>query len=163
MSLIFTSYLFFFFNDTATTEIYTLSLHDALPISLERRDAGDRRAPGALRRGGGAAAPRAGSRAARGVVRETVGGRPGLSHGAGRAAAVHGRRYLAPPRAAAAHRHGARGGAGGSRERLDPTGDGDVLGAPGAAARARRAGCARGRLRAREPHAHHVERDRERR
>src|SRR5258708_29976266 len=29
-------YLFFFFNDTATTEIYTLSLHDALPISLTR-------------------------------------------------------------------------------------------------------------------------------
>src|SRR2546430_17192294 len=27
---------FFFFNDTATTEIYTLSLHDALPISLQR-------------------------------------------------------------------------------------------------------------------------------
>src|SRR3989442_12297844 len=27
------SHLFFFFNDTATTEIYTLSLHDALPIS----------------------------------------------------------------------------------------------------------------------------------
>src|SRR2546430_11927250 len=27
--------LFFFFNDTATTEIYTLSLHDALPISGE--------------------------------------------------------------------------------------------------------------------------------
>src|SRR5439155_23908885 len=27
------SYSFFFFNDTATTEIYTLSLHDALPIS----------------------------------------------------------------------------------------------------------------------------------
>src|SRR2546430_5749684 len=27
--------MFFFFNDTATTEIYTLSLHDALPISLE--------------------------------------------------------------------------------------------------------------------------------
>src|SRR2546430_3981104 len=26
-------YIFFFFNDTATTEIYTLSLHDALPIS----------------------------------------------------------------------------------------------------------------------------------
>src|SRR5256885_5621389 len=26
--------VFFFFNDTATTEIYTLSLHDALPISL---------------------------------------------------------------------------------------------------------------------------------
>src|SRR3990167_6900938 len=28
------SSLFFFFNDTATTEIYTLSLHDALPILL---------------------------------------------------------------------------------------------------------------------------------
>src|SRR5260370_10491262 len=28
-----TFFLFFFFNDTATTEIYTLSLHDALPIS----------------------------------------------------------------------------------------------------------------------------------
>src|SRR5256885_15257591 len=27
-----TDYFFFFFNDTATTEIYTLSLHDALPI-----------------------------------------------------------------------------------------------------------------------------------
>ena len=28
----------FFFNDTATTEIYTLSLHDALPISLPQRE-----------------------------------------------------------------------------------------------------------------------------
>src|SRR3712207_7819125 len=28
--------IFFFFNDTATTEIYTLSLHDALPISTGR-------------------------------------------------------------------------------------------------------------------------------
>src|SRR6266487_6541521 len=27
-------FFFFFFNDTATTEIYTLSLHDALPISM---------------------------------------------------------------------------------------------------------------------------------
>src|SRR5260370_553125 len=33
--------LFFFFNDTATTEIYTLSLHDALPISLVQ-DPGER-------------------------------------------------------------------------------------------------------------------------
>src|SRR5256885_8096295 len=36
-------FFFFFFNDTATTEIYTLSLHDALPISpaksLPRRPA----------------------------------------------------------------------------------------------------------------------------
>src|SRR5439155_25642958 len=29
---LFYSFFFFFFNDTATTEIYTLSLHDALPI-----------------------------------------------------------------------------------------------------------------------------------
>src|SRR2546422_3339381 len=29
---------FFFFNDTATTEIYTLSLHDALPICFGRID-----------------------------------------------------------------------------------------------------------------------------
>src|SRR2546425_10296539 len=28
-------FFFFFFNDTATTEIYTLSLHDALPISIQ--------------------------------------------------------------------------------------------------------------------------------
>src|SRR6266581_6571012 len=51
--------LFFFFNDTATTEIYTLSLHDALPISRPVRGhgvelgAGDRGAaqrPGRTRR-----------------------------------------------------------------------------------------------------------------
>src|SRR3712207_9490709 len=34
MILSLTLFFFFFFNDTATTEIYTLSLHDALPISL---------------------------------------------------------------------------------------------------------------------------------
>src|SRR5438105_12100796 len=42
MMSFFISFSFFFFNDTATTEIYTLSLHDALPIypkrlRLERR------------------------------------------------------------------------------------------------------------------------------
>src|SRR5256885_7049635 len=31
-----TTFFFFFFNDTATTEIYTLSLHDALPILARR-------------------------------------------------------------------------------------------------------------------------------
>src|SRR5437899_9589931 len=31
------SFFFFFFTNTATTEIYTLSLHDALPISLRQR------------------------------------------------------------------------------------------------------------------------------
>src|SRR5258706_11038386 len=36
------SHLVFFFNDTATTEIYTLSLHDALPIlSLDHLNLGD--------------------------------------------------------------------------------------------------------------------------
>src|SRR2546430_17394930 len=34
IKLALTSLMFFFFNDTATTEIYTLSLHDALPISI---------------------------------------------------------------------------------------------------------------------------------
>src|SRR3712207_9270412 len=33
MLMITVYFIFFFFNDTATTEIYTLSLHDALPIS----------------------------------------------------------------------------------------------------------------------------------
>src|SRR5438270_13743714 len=32
------SFVVFFFNDTATTEIYTLSLHDALPIRVEPSD-----------------------------------------------------------------------------------------------------------------------------
>src|SRR5260370_10599896 len=39
---------FFFFNDTATTEIYTLSLHDALPISRTRPSA---RSAGPVARG----------------------------------------------------------------------------------------------------------------
>src|SRR3989449_11282117 len=34
------SLFFFFFNDTATTEIYTLSLHDALPISTSGQPTG---------------------------------------------------------------------------------------------------------------------------
>src|SRR2546426_3511497 len=38
MRLAITALFFFFFNDTATTEIYTLSLHDALPISARSRD-----------------------------------------------------------------------------------------------------------------------------
>src|SRR5690606_41787318 len=39
------SRVFFFFNDTATTAIYTLSLHDALPISRRRAVAGAARVP----------------------------------------------------------------------------------------------------------------------
>src|SRR5437899_8799315 len=46
-------FFFFFFNDTATTEIYTLSLHDALPIfgGVEQRDAEIERAMDHLARG----------------------------------------------------------------------------------------------------------------
>src|SRR2546426_5699567 len=36
VSLFFLFFFFFFFNDTATTEIYTLSLHDALPIFFRK-------------------------------------------------------------------------------------------------------------------------------
>src|SRR3712207_7479298 len=39
---------FFFFNDTATTEIYTLSLHDALPICPTQRRLGRHHAKGLL-------------------------------------------------------------------------------------------------------------------
>src|SRR2546426_2206265 len=40
---------FFFFNDTATTEIYTLSLHDALPISTAWSTPRTRQAPRSAR------------------------------------------------------------------------------------------------------------------
>src|SRR2546427_10693747 len=42
-------FCFFFFNDTATTEIYTLSLHDALPILEEPDAAALHRHPGRRR------------------------------------------------------------------------------------------------------------------
>src|SRR2546430_17157095 len=42
--------VFFFFNDTATTEIYTLSLHDALPISIRRAGPPARRSDSRVRR-----------------------------------------------------------------------------------------------------------------
>src|SRR2546429_6343696 len=51
--------LFFFFNDTATTEIYTLSLHDALPICGVGRAGGDGRAGGGSWGAGGSGAGRA--------------------------------------------------------------------------------------------------------
>src|SRR3712207_7471717 len=44
-------YVFFFFNDTATTEIYTLSLHDALPIFVDAFVAGDGRVAGETQTG----------------------------------------------------------------------------------------------------------------
>src|SRR3954467_16003747 len=58
--------VFFFFNDTATTEIYTLSLHDALPIwrrDAEREiDAGDGGAARGLQRAGGGSGDRKSTR-----------------------------------------------------------------------------------------------------
>src|SRR2546430_1689679 len=53
---------FFFFNDTATTEIYTLSLHDALPIWLSSTSS--TRAPATPAGGGGTGAEDCGSAAA---------------------------------------------------------------------------------------------------
>src|SRR3712207_8595533 len=55
---------FFFFNDTATTEIYTLSLHDALPISGPARPGAPGRRPGRNPGSRAAGAPRARLRAA---------------------------------------------------------------------------------------------------
>src|SRR2546422_6450869 len=54
--------VFFFFNDTATTEIYTLSLHDALPISAQDRGPGAAAARDDLRVGTGARGDRKSTR-----------------------------------------------------------------------------------------------------
>src|SRR3712207_8379521 len=105
---------FFFFNDTATTEIYTLSLHDALPIYAGRPP---RPVPGppvddlpGPRRGAGllGAAPRR-----RPVGRRPLGGGvPGARRGAGPGTRRHGRGA-----AGAAQRVRPRGGGGGRRRR----------------------------------------------
>src|SRR3712207_7466708 len=62
--------MIFFFNDTATTEIYTLSLHDALPIYADRdrrpRRAADAPAVGDVRRPAAAGGGRTGARHAAG-------------------------------------------------------------------------------------------------
>src|SRR2546427_11348078 len=79
--------LSFFFNDTATTEIYTLSLHDALPISTSPDASGhtgtifgaparphhSARPGGPFRQSAGSPAPARGDRA--GVVERTSSGR----------------------------------------------------------------------------------------
>src|SRR3712207_8588737 len=58
---------FFFFNDTATTEIYTLSLHDALPISARESSASETLPafPPPCKRLLGGPRPRSGARSAR--------------------------------------------------------------------------------------------------
>src|SRR3712207_7131873 len=64
--------MFFFFNDTATTEIYTLSLHDALPICGGRRGGrgarASRRARRAAAAGRGSARGRTPGRTPRGAA-----------------------------------------------------------------------------------------------
>src|SRR2546422_6880511 len=70
--------MFFFFNDTATTEIYTLSLHDALPISL---GIGEHVRTGGRQHGLGEA-PHPGRE------RATAHARPGVEQGAQRVAAL---------------------------------------------------------------------------
>src|SRR2546430_6621555 len=70
---------FFFFNDTATTEIYTLSLHDALPICARHRQGGrsahrDHRGVPALR------APAAAQARARGSGQDRKSTRLNSSH-----------------------------------------------------------------------------------
>src|SRR5882762_4963532 len=94
---------FFFFNDTATTEIYTLSLHDALPISRRRLHlSGCRRTVGEERRarkgragqgGRGARAADGARHAARARVRSSGGARP---HSVGDVAAPGALRPPAP-------------------------------------------------------------------
>src|SRR2546427_8338565 len=85
--------MYFFFNDTATTEIYTLSLHDALPISVPRHGtphrkpelavgvSGDRREQplGPARRGRGAPHGR-GVRVRDGATRDRKSTRLNSSH-----------------------------------------------------------------------------------
>src|SRR3989449_10302464 len=88
---------FFFFNDTATTEIYTLSLHDALPILLTLEPGSTRRSPRTDRSTGA-------RREQRPRGRRHRAGRPDpvaeLRPGASREAAAHGVRDVALRRAA---------------------------------------------------------------
>src|SRR5687768_981125 len=67
--------MFFFFKNTATTEIYTLSLHDALPISGGTAGAGGASTTGGVTAGGGGAGPSGGT--------STGGGGTGGASGAG--------------------------------------------------------------------------------
>src|SRR2546422_11250567 len=98
---------FFFFNDTATTEIYTLSLHDALPISARPPGVGDGGRP--CRRD----AARQESARERGAVRAAAGDR---AHARGREEldrrGIGGRRAGRAGRTARGAGGGGRGGAG---------------------------------------------------
>src|SRR3712207_8975833 len=67
--------MFFFFNDTATTEIYTLSLHDALPISAPAARRRPTAWPCTARAASAAGAPPAAARTATraGTARHPIG------------------------------------------------------------------------------------------
>src|SRR3712207_8490580 len=72
--------MLFFFNDTATTEIYTLSLHDALPISAAKSRSPRRGDRAARRTVAGAGEERRAPRAARGGRRGAEGVLPGSAN-----------------------------------------------------------------------------------
>src|SRR3712207_7780854 len=79
---------FFFFNDTATTEIYTLSLHDALPISSRASSDGSRPS----RRDRAATRPR--RPPASGCSRSTTGSRARASRSEEHTSELQSRQYL---------------------------------------------------------------------
>src|SRR6266705_4604647 len=87
-----TSSFFFFLNDTATTEIYTLSLHDALPIPIADGSSGDvitldaainSAFPNGRRLGGGSAPNRHQVNVNSVLISLIVAGDPGLGLGKG--------------------------------------------------------------------------------
>src|SRR6266496_5153885 len=126
-------FFFFFFNDTATTEIYTLSLHDALPISDRTPRAG---CPGTALGRAGADGRAAGADRAAGAGRARRGGgvlRAGSSGGPARVRGV--RLLLRPP---GADRAGVRPGTRGARRAA--AGAGGAHGAGGAGRGGRAAG-----------------------
>src|SRR5256885_8850141 len=86
--------IFFFFNDTATTEIYTLSLHDALPIAHQRRADRRHRALCPRGRGGSRLGDRRWGAASRCAARGVRAGQLGTAAGG---AAAHGSVRLAQP------------------------------------------------------------------
>src|SRR2546430_4875189 len=130
---------FFFFNDTATTEIYTLSLHDALPISggEVRLDANPRRGQRH------AEAHRSGHGRRLGITGPDLRGRPGHElrvHGdREQAAADHAKVDLAPDRGRLAARALRLVGrhTGGERHGSDPEGGAGAEGVPLAGGRVR--------------------------
>src|SRR2546422_655969 len=145
MSDLSSSSLFFFFNDTATTEIYTLSLHDALPILSDPRGPGLSAHEGpvadAASRGGGRA-DRGGGGAERAAEHHPPGARTGRQGEGGLDASRDPARRRGRPLLRRSLRPGEEGGDRRDRERR-----------AGPAGRLRQAH--RARQRARWPRQHH--------